>query len=250
MGDPGVEPARTARNRDLRRCARLGGDRAVVTGGHVRIAAAREDSTVIVRVADDGIGIEPELLPACSRGSCRDPLHGAAPPPVWGSASPWCNGCSSPMAGPSRSAAPVRARDRGHDPGRRSRGHARPRPVLRVTSAPRSRRVLIVEDNIDAADLLGALVESSGHETKVVYDTEQSLEVAGAFELDVAILDLGLPRMDELGARLHERLASVRLIALTGSARIDRRRAKYRGGSRPPGQAGECGHVARPARTP
>jgi CheY-like chemotaxis protein len=49
-----------------------------------------------------------------------------------------------------------------------------PPPVLRVTSAPRSRRVLIVEDNIDAADLLGALVKSLGHETKVVYDAEQA----------------------------------------------------------------------------
>ena len=85
--------------------------------------------------------------------------------------------------------------------------------------------------NSEFSDLLGALVESSGHAARVVYDAEHALEVASAFQPEVAILDIGLPRMDgyELGARLREQLAGVRLIALSGYATLDRSRTRAAG---------------------
>jgi len=84
----------------------------------------------------------------------------------------------------------------------------------------RSRRVLVVDDNEDAADSLGALLESSGHEVAIAYDGASALEIAGRFDPEVAVLDVGLPVMDgyELVGALRERLArrSCRFLALTG----------------------------------
>jgi PAS domain S-box-containing protein len=201
-------------------------------GGHVRIAAVREDSAVVLRITDDGIGIEPELLPRVFEMF----VQGSA------ARSSAAGGLGLGLATVQRlvelHGGTVSIRSAGPGQGTEvtiqvaaAEGTRVPPPVRHATSARRPRRVLIVEDNIDAADLLGVLVESSGHATKVVYDAEQALEVASAFQPDVAILDLGLPRMDgyELGTHLRQRLASVRLIALTGYASIDHGRTTAAG---------------------
>lgn len=83
----------------------------------------------------------------------------------------------------------------------------------------RLRRVLVVDDNREAADTLGALLVFMGYDTRVVYDSEMGLEEAAWFEPDVAVWDISLPGVDgyEAARRLRE-LADgqkILLIALT-----------------------------------
>lgn len=81
-------------------------------------------------------------------------------------------------------------------------------------------RVLLVDDNVDAAELLAEILVSFGCELRVVHDGPAAIEAADAWHPDVALLDIGLPVMDgyELGRRLSSQsgLENLRLIALTG----------------------------------
>jgi CheY-like chemotaxis protein len=80
--------------------------------------------------------------------------------------------------------------------------------------------VLIVDDNIDAAEMLSDLLTDRGYHTRVVHDGPQALAIAHDFVPDVALLDIGLPAMDgyELARRLRELAPwrAVRLFAITG----------------------------------
>jgi CheY-like chemotaxis protein len=80
--------------------------------------------------------------------------------------------------------------------------------------------VLVVDDNRDAADTLALLLSLSGLRTQVAYAPSATIELAGAFKPDVAVLDIGLPEMDgyELARRLRAADPPFRgkLIALTG----------------------------------
>jgi PAS domain S-box-containing protein len=82
------------------------------------------------------------------------------------------------------------------------------------------RRVLIVDDNHDAADLLAEMLRVHGHHVSVAYEPETALQAFGQQHIDVAILDLGLPGMSgyELAAAMRSsgRNPAVRIMALTG----------------------------------
>jgi signal transduction histidine kinase len=100
--------------------------------------------------------------------------------------------------------------------------------------AARQQRVLVVEDNKDAADSLRMLLEAYGYEVAVAYTGPDGVRAAEARRPEVIICDIGLPGMD--GYRVAETLrgnpatASARLIALTGYGRDeDRRRARAAG---------------------
>ena len=93
-----------------------------------------------------------------------------------------------------------------------------------------SRRVLVVDDNVDAADLVAATLSALGHHAEVAHDGPSALAVASRMRPNIALLDIGLPVMDgyELARRLRElpELCNVRLIALTGyGTESDRRRS-------------------------
>jgi PAS domain S-box-containing protein len=95
-------------------------------------------------------------------------------------------------------------------------------------------RILVVDDNRDAADTLGMLLESDGAEVRVVYDGRSALAVADAFLPTSVLLDLGMPGMDgyEVARRLRqeERFATVNIVALTGWGQdADRRQTRNRG---------------------
>jgi PAS domain S-box-containing protein len=83
-----------------------------------------------------------------------------------------------------------------------------------------SLRVLVVEDNRDAADALVEILEIWGHTARSVYDGTAALEAALELRPDVALLDIGLPGMDgyEVAASLRDQaeLAEMRVVALTG----------------------------------
>ena len=89
-------------------------------------------------------------------------------------------------------------------------------------------KVLVVDDNHDAATSLSMLVELLGHEVRTAFDGEQALGVAGEFCPDVVLLDLGMPRMDgyEACRRLRAQPwgAGMTVVAVTGWGREDDRR--------------------------
>ncbi len=93
------------------------------------------------------------------------------------------------------------------------------------------RRVLVVDDNHDAAEMLSVALSELGHEVKVANDGPSALKIARQFQPQIALLDIGLPVMDgyELARRLLEsrdRSVSLQLIAVTGYGQdSDRRRA-------------------------
>ncbi len=90
------------------------------------------------------------------------------------------------------------------------------------TSPPRlvGKRVLVVDDNSDAAETLADILRALGHTTSVAHDGPTALAAAAVFKPHVALLDIGLPVMDgyELARRLREQpdLGKTRLFAVTG----------------------------------
>ncbi len=91
------------------------------------------------------------------------------------------------------------------------------------------RNVLVVDDNVDAAEILAEALQLEGYDVRVCHDGPQALGVVESFVPDVAILDIGLPTMDgyELARRLKSRpaLLNTRLIAATGYGRESERAA-------------------------
>jgi CheY-like chemotaxis protein/nitrogen-specific signal transduction histidine kinase len=105
-------------------------------------------------------------------------------------------------------------------------------PVVpaRSSSEVYGRRVLVVDDNIDAAESTAAFLRLEGHEVKAVHDGMQALASLKVFDPHVVVLDIGLPGLDgyAVARQLRERgdTSHVLLIALTGyGQREDRQRA-------------------------
>jgi len=114
------------------------------------------------------------------------------------------------------------------------------------TARPRAsaRRVLIVDDNIDAADSLAMLLKLDGHDAESVYDPSIALQRVGEFDPEVILLDIGLPVMDgyEVARRLREIGNKARLVALTGYGQAkDVQRARA---------AGFDSHLVKPVELP
>jgi signal transduction histidine kinase/DNA-binding response OmpR family regulator len=104
-------------------------------------------------------------------------------------------------------------------------------------------RVLVVDDNIDAAETVAVFLELAGHQVKAVTDGAQALACAPVFAPEVVVLDIGLPGMDgyQVARRLRvtEQTQTALLIALTGYGQdTDRERAQ---------QAGFDHHLVKPA---
>jgi two-component system, chemotaxis family, CheB/CheR fusion protein len=106
-----------------------------------------------------------------------------------------------------------------------------------------SRRVLIADDNHDAAVSLSMLLQSLGHETRIVHDGIEALEEAELFHPEVVLLDIGMPRLNgyETARRIARRpwAAATQIVAVTGwGQETDRHRAK---------EAGFHRHLVKPA---
>ncbi len=90
---------------------------------------------------------------------------------------------------------------------------------LPAESASCARRVLVVDDDADSADLLVSLLQMHGHLARSVHTGSEALETARDFRPEVAILDVGLPDMSgyELATALRSaQLGACKLIAVTG----------------------------------
>ncbi|MDQ3032547.1 MAG: PAS domain S-box protein [Myxococcota bacterium] len=192
-------------------------------GGAIEVLAERRGDEVSVRVIDDGRGIDPELLPrvfelfaqgrrafdrsegglglglAIARSVVE--LHGGRIEARSDGA-----GLGStfelhlPLAAPARPSAPS------------------PSISTRPTSERAGARVLVVDDNSDAAEMLADALEIRGYATDVAHDGPSALAMVDENDFDAALLDLGLPVMDgfELARKLRERRGPPVLIAVTG----------------------------------
>jgi PleD family two-component response regulator len=82
------------------------------------------------------------------------------------------------------------------------------------------RRVMVVDDNVDAAQVLGAMMETHGHDCRVVFDSTKALKVAQQYKPEYVFLDLGMPEVDgyALCRQMRElpELATTIFIAQTG----------------------------------
>ena len=112
------------------------------------------------------------------------------------------------------------------------------------------RRILVVDDNADAAKTLELLLKSLGHDTRAVFDGIEALRVASEFRPDVVLLDIGMPGLDgyEVAKRLRRlEKKPLRIVAVTRCRAPPgcRQAPVGRGGLRPASrEAGSCGEFA------
>ena len=206
-------------------------------GGRIAISAGRIGAEVIVEVEDTGIGISAELLPrvfdlfvqerqtlARSQGglglgltiaSSLVGLHGGK---VVAESAGLGQGSKLTVRLPALDAAAAVAVD-----GKGSQPEVKPKEL----------RVLVVDDNQDAAELLSEALQLLGYRTATAHDGPAALRVAAEFQPDTALLDIGLPVMDgyELAQRLRAQLGGeLKLVAITGYGQdSDRARSQAAG---------------------
>jgi CheY-like chemotaxis protein len=109
--------------------------------------------------------------------------------------------------------------------------------------------VLVVDDNVDAAELLAESLDLMGYTTRIAHDGPTALRIAAELKPEIALLDIGLLAMDgyELARLLRGQpeLARICLVAVTGYGQeSDRRKRQGLGVQRRPGQAGRPGTPA------
>jgi signal transduction histidine kinase len=115
-----------------------------------------------------------------------------------------------------------------------------PAPARPAVANPDTNRVLVVDDNLDGAQVLAETLRELGHAVEVAHDGPTALEIARRWKPQIALLDIGLPVMDgyELAGRLRELGGPLRLVAVTGYGQeSDRRRSR---------EAGFAAHLVKP----
>ena len=196
-------------------------------GGRIVLAVTVEDGRATVAVRDNGVGIAPEVLPyifdlftQAERTPDRSQgglgiglalvkslvaLHGGS---VHARSEGLGQGSEFSICLPAAARVPAEAHDA---------GAANDACVVPDNG---NLRVLVVDDNADAAQMLAALLEVQGHAVSVEYDARGALARARSEHPDVLLLDIGLPDMDgyELARRLRAQPENARatLVALTG----------------------------------
>jgi PAS domain S-box-containing protein len=217
-------------------------------GGRITISSRMEaspegSSQLALTVADSGVGISPTVLP-----QVFELFHQAGPP---GQQTGLGIGLAVARRLVELHGGTVAARSYG--PGRGSTftvtipavaglGAAEPHAAAPPSLA--DERVLIIDDNHDAADALAMLLEMMGATTRVTYGGEAGLDALQDFPASVVLLDIGMPGIDgyETCRRIRQRLAGgIRVIALSGwGQEQDKARAAA---------AGFDAHLTKPARS-
>jgi CheY-like chemotaxis protein len=115
--------------------------------------------------------------------------------------------------------------------------HTVPAPAAKVGEGRAStavRRILVADDNADSADALSLMLRVLGHEVHTRYDGQEALEAVRAERVEVALLDIGMPRLDgyEVARRIRQEPwgRHLKLVAMTGWGQTeDRQRAQAAG---------------------
>jgi len=193
-------------------------------GGRIELSAQAKDRALLVRVADNGIGIAPDRLPEVFDMFVQLEPGAAA-------AGGLGLGLTLARAIVRRHGGDIEARSAERGKGAefivRLPLVPAPPPMEMEGSVPSApgpasarKRILVVDDNVDAAQSLAAYLRLEGHRVESALDGEAALRIAEVLRPDVAFIDLNMPRMD--GAEVARRLRltpwgrTARLIALTG----------------------------------
>ena len=205
-------------------------------GGHIRIALEPGDEQVVVTVADDGQGIEPDLLPRVFEPFTQGPRQTHRLHDGLGIGLALVRGLVQLHHGE------VSCSSAGRDLGSvfRVRLPRLPASEAHVPAAPpaparaEGLRVLVVDDNRDAATSMALLLDVMGLDNRVAFDGASALDVAGTFQPDVALLDIGMPGMDGYAVarelRADPRHRNLVIVALTGwGGEADRQRTRDAG---------------------
>jgi hypothetical protein len=180
-------------------------------GGKIELSASAERGEALISVRDNGIGIDAALLPhvfelftqgersldRSQGGLGRRPHRGRAASSTCTRAASRCTATASARARCSASSFPASAKCRS----RRARSAPWP-PSPRCRPA---RGVLVIDDNIDAAESIAVYLRLEGHEVRTVSDGPQAVAIAQVFAPQVAVVDIGLPGMNgyEVARRLQ-----------------------------------------------
>jgi PAS domain S-box-containing protein len=198
-------------------------------GGEITVRVQREGADAVLLVRDTGMGIRPELLPRVFDLFVQGDRSLERTSGGMGIGLTLVRHLVALHGG--RVEAASAGVGRGSTFTVRLPAIATPAVVGRPSAPQRAsvpRRVLVVEDNDDAREMLGALLQLLGHEVHMARDGDGGVELAEKIQPELALIDIGLPGIDgyEVARRIRQRVAAIRLIALTGYGQPeDRRRA-------------------------
>ena len=209
-------------------------------GGHIELSAQRDGDDAVLRVRDNGIGIAPDMLPhvfdlfvQVDHAATRSQgglgigltlvknlveLHG-------GTVDARSGGLGKGSEFIVRLPLSLRVADEASE-------YELSEP--RRDSVSNGHRILVVDDNNDAATSLAAFLELSGHDVRVAHDGRSALETARTFRPSLILLDIGMPEMNgyEVARELRKMPAGQNtvLAAVTGWGQLqDRRRSAEAG---------------------
>ncbi len=212
------------------------------TGGQLEVQTRRDGDVAVLTVTDNGVGIAPDLLPAVfdlfvqSERTLDRSLGGLG------------IGLSVVKGLVELHGGQVVARSNGLGKGatfevRLPLTLSQARRAEEEPGAGLGRKVLVVDDNRDAADSLALMLSFDDHDVRTVFGAEDALSTAADWQPDIVLLDIGLPQMDgyEVARRLRlsPATARCRLVALTGYGQPEDRRKAI--------EAGFDDHLVKPA---
>jgi len=217
-------------------------------GGNIRLAVREDGGSVVLSVRDNGIGMERELLPRVfemfSRGGRPRVQRGEASLGIGLALSRRLaemhgGTVEADSAGPGQGSEFTVRLPLASGPDHERAVRADPKAAAQL---PR-KRILVVDDNRDAADSLGMLLRVLGAEVRIARDGTEALQEYSTYDPSVVLLDIGMPGMDgyEVARRIRSTFPERRpaIIALTGwGQEEDRRRAR---------EAGFDHHLIKPA---
>jgi PAS domain S-box-containing protein len=203
-------------------------------GGHISLRATQQDTNVIVAVRDDGIGIASEAIPrlftlfyqAQSATGRSEGGLGVGLALVRGLVALHGGVVEARSAGVNKGSEFLVRLPAGTSVGRRTP----PEHSVAVAESRDPLKVLVVDDNRDAAESCAALLSLNDHDVRMAFDGRTAVEIASTFHPDVLLLDIGLPDMSgyQVAAKIRSMpwAGAAILIAVSGWGRDeDKRRA-------------------------
>jgi signal transduction histidine kinase/ActR/RegA family two-component response regulator len=207
-------------------------------GGHVKVRAQREDEDIVIRVADNGQGLAGDLVPhvfdlfvqGAQTADRREGGLGLGLTLVRSLVALHHGRVQAHSDGPGRGSTFTVRLPAAIGAAAAAAGNA----PLTAPQTSKPLRLLVVDDNVDAAEMLAGVLRDQQHSVTIAHDGPTALAAAEAFAPHVAVLDIGLPVMDgyEVAAQLRQRMGAAvpAFIALTGYGQAhDRARSRAAG---------------------